>query len=329
MIISEKSQFLSETQRPQDLKQIIDISFNIVAKNPESSWHIFNGAPSYGILTIDEISLIRKIIEQSPNRKNFYFLDIGAGNFQLPNRVYETFKKDPILEGKRLHVFGIRGEKGETIEKTEGHCELCLFNAFRVECIYEEFNSRNLDLKNKFDFIVSRECFRHLADPVGTFLQTCRLMRPKTGLFAGHGFYFSTAKDNSLTHPLQVYELLYLTRQSFLIEQQIEGSEDRLPFFLLQKSDDKECEIPWTYTKTHVGSEIIDDWHIGSGAITAFSYTAPLTKKDEKNAINLFETLWNAPWNTWVGDQALYQWLYDNKLIASNVSFKPAEELKN
>ena len=327
MIVSETPKYLSEAQRPENLKQVIDTSFNAIASSSELQWK-FKGDPTYGMLSIDEISLMKKIIEQSPNQKNFYFLDIGAGNFQLPNKVYETFKEDSILEGKKLHVFGLSGESGRTIQKIEGHCSLYLSSAFQVEHIDNIFNIRDLDLKNKFDFVISRKCFFHLADPVGTFVQTYRLMRPKTGLFVGEGFYFSMTKDFAFINSLQVLELLFLTRKPFLIQKDNEEGTQRLPYFILQKSDDKECEIPWTYTAAHIKSAIIATWKIGSSTITEFSYTEPPTKEDKKKCINLFKTLKNNPSDMLVGDQVLYQWLHDNKLISSNISFKPVEEFK-
>ena len=52
-----------------------------------------------------------------------------------------------------------------------------------------------------FDLIVSRWCFRHLADPLGTFQQTLNLLN-EDGYFLVDGFYFT-----SINKPIQTGRL--------------------------------------------------------------------------------------------------------------------------
>lgn len=80
---SESSKnYLDWSQRPPILKERITSAFNSLSKKSYSGWGCYNGSSAYSIAGIAECELMKKIILQSPSsRKEFYALDIGAGDF--------------------------------------------------------------------------------------------------------------------------------------------------------------------------------------------------------------------------------------------------------
>jgi hypothetical protein len=128
-------------------------------------------------------------------------------------------------------------------------------------------------LTNQLDFTISRWCFRHLVDPVGTFAQAYTLLRPQSGLITMDGFFYLAQDDDLTTHLNATREYPYMisllldTKAPFLF----------YPFrhartvgqFILKKKEDKPCQLPLTYVGTEKTEYLLD---VGSGYLTRFNY---------------------------------------------------------
>jgi hypothetical protein len=177
--------------RPADICDAIDKAFRSAASDTKSAWGITNGQNDYFAFGISQVALMKKIIlEQYHQKKEFYFLDIGAGNFQSINHMSAELNADKSLPKDILvHCIGIRGERNPQKEiYQEGFCKLYQLGEFKIEWLDQAFNERNMDFKNKIDLIVSSWTFRHLIDPLGTFLQSYELLRSGSGLMLTDGW---------------------------------------------------------------------------------------------------------------------------------------------
>ncbi len=172
--LSNGSIYLLWKERTSEINHSISRAFQAIVGKTKSSWGFYNGGNRYDIGGIKEHKLMKKMIREAPPEiKDFYALDIGAGNYQWGRELakYLNAKKD-IPKDVTIHIIGIRGEANWNEAVTElGQCKLYEFGEFQIETLMDEFQARGLQLENKVDLIVSRWCFRHLVDPIGTFTQ--------------------------------------------------------------------------------------------------------------------------------------------------------------
>ncbi len=245
---------LNCTQRPKEIQDQIQHAFEACKRKTSSRWGLFNAdeKEEYGIAAIKEYSLIKSLILKNPDRSEFYVLDIGAGNFGFCEGLAKFLNKDKQLssiQNIRIHILGVRGETfaGQS-ESQENNCVIHKLGAFQVENMVGEFDKLKMDLKHKIDVAVSRWCFQHLIDPVGTFLQVYNdFLRPETGLFLIDGFRYNLDSKARLSFPEYVknmYTLLSLTGAEFLIY----GCESfgTLNQFVIRKSNEV-LSLPLSY----------------------------------------------------------------------------------
>ena len=65
-------------------------SFEGLTHQKVCQWGLFNGSDGYNLCGVDEYALMKRIILEAPkDQKEFYALDIGAGNFQWGIRTSE------------------------------------------------------------------------------------------------------------------------------------------------------------------------------------------------------------------------------------------------
>lgn len=170
-------------------------------------WGLSNGLDEYRIGHLDEKRLVCNIIKNSPDQKNFYVLDIGCGKGDWGRALMKFIDLiDFGREDFKVHIINVRGEKQEhselmRVEKL-GPCILYLVDKFKVEDLVSELQRISPDIQdveftheNNFDLIVSHLCFRHLVDPVGTFIEAYKALRQQTGVFLTDGFHFQTNDD--------------------------------------------------------------------------------------------------------------------------------------
>ena len=197
-----------------------------------------------------------------------------------------------------------------------GQCRLYEFGQFEIETLVDEFEKRGLQLANKVDVVVSRWCFRHLVDPVGTFTQAYDLLRPKTGHLLLDGFFFlhenETMCDKSIDFNERMIRLCLETRAPFLTRYY--DSTCSLNHFVVSKTDERPCHLH----KQYLGTENPGTgWQIGSKTVTRFKElegsdveVAPLLSEDEYR-----------------GDKGLYDRLRQNGLLYdSKLAWGPLQE---
>lgn len=292
--------------RTSEINHSISKAFQAIAQNTKSRWGWFNGSDTYDIGGIKEHKLMRKIIREAPPKcKDFYALDIGAGDYQWGRGLakYLNAQKD-ILKDVTVHIIGIRGETNLDKAVTElGQCKLYEFGQFQIETLENEFQHRGLQLANKVDLVISRWCFRHLVDPVGTFIQAYDLLRPKTGHLLLDGFFFlhenEKMRDESLDFNGRMTQLCLETHAPFLTR--YHDSVRSLDHFIINKPDGRPCHLQ----KQYLGIEYTGEgWQIGSETVTRFK---ELKKTDVKTSL-----LHKGDYR---GDKDLYEQLRQNGLL--------------
>ena len=88
--------YLHWTQRSTELQEEISDSFEYLTKATRSGWGLFNGSDGYNLCGVDEYALMKRIILEAPKeQKEFYALDIGAGNFQWGKGLAEYLNQQP------------------------------------------------------------------------------------------------------------------------------------------------------------------------------------------------------------------------------------------
>ncbi|MCP5507340.1 MAG: ankyrin repeat domain-containing protein [Chlamydiales bacterium] len=311
--------YLSWKERTSEVNLAITRAFQAIASNTNSQWGLFNGSYTYGIGGIKEHKLMKKIIREAPSEtKDFYALDIGAGNYQWGRGLaeYLNTKKD-IPKDVIIHIIGIRGETNLEKAVTElGQCRLYELGQFHIETLIDEFEKRGLQLANKVDVVVSRWCFRHLVDPVGTFTQAYDLLRPKTGHLLLDGFFFlhenETMRDESIDFNEKMIRLCLETRAPFLTRYY--NSTRSLDHFVVIKTDERQCHLH----KQYLGTENPGwGWQIGSETVTRF-------KELEGSDIEAAPLLWEGEYR---GDKDMYEWLRQNGLLDnSNLVWGPLQD---
>lgn len=295
--------------RTSEINYSISRAFQAIAHHTKSGWGAFNGSDTYGIGGIKEHKLMRKIILEAPAEcKDFYALDIGAGNYQWGRKLakYLNAKKD-IPKDVTIHIIGIRGERNLDKAVTElGQCKLYEFGQFQIETIMDEFQKRGLQLANKVDLIISSWCFRHLVDPIGTFTQTYDLLRPKTGYLLIDGFFFlhenEKMDEKSVNFNVRMIQLCLETQAPFLTRRF--DCARSLGHFIVSKPDDHPCHLHKQYLGTE---DQVSEYQIGSETVTRF-------KELKENNIEVAPLLWEGEYR---GDKDLYEHLRQNGVLYS------------
>src|SRR5437016_3088858 len=105
---------LNWNDRPRELQLLINkVAQDLSTKN-KSSWGLTNGQSEYHILNISQVDFMKKTIKENPLRKDFYFLDLGAGNFQSIRYLSQKLNEDNTLpKDIRVHCIGVRGESNQ------------------------------------------------------------------------------------------------------------------------------------------------------------------------------------------------------------------------
>jgi len=243
-----KKKWLNWRDRPPELKKCILNAFKKVNSSPKSflgiNWN-FNGDHEnpYEICELNEYSLIKSMIQANPDRKSFYVMDIGAGNFGFGRGLAKFLNESTdIPNDVQVHIISVRGEDNTYPPvKIEGICISYEIGGFQVENISDELDRCGLDITEKLDLIVSSHTFRHLVDPVGTFSQMYNLLRPGTGLMmANNDFDYYLQKENGSNEFGETMNILQKTWAPFVYKGSVEG-------FILRRPDNKTCCLPFNY----------------------------------------------------------------------------------
>jgi hypothetical protein len=258
---------LDYRQRPIELQNKIDELFAKIAEKNESKW-MFNGPINNGgrycICGITDEKLVFDIILNAPpEQKDFYFIDVGAGQYQWVDNIHRFLSNNPqIPRDKNYHIIGLNGEGKDKIEYDKNFT-LYRLGGFKIENAIEAFEKRGLYLKGKVDLTVTHMTFLHLIDPLGTFLQLYKLtnlngyilvgggMRlfiadPTTqeGIYGNYGYNDDYYKGN-----LYVEHMLKELKQTYLMGSfGTSGSDSQFRDFVVQKRDMNESVLTsWSY----------------------------------------------------------------------------------
>jgi len=266
------SSYLLWKDRTPEINASISKAFQSLISDSESKWGKFNGSDTYELCGIKEHRFVKKLIQRAPtNRTDFYVLDIGAGNFQWGRKLALYLNaKTNLPKDITIHIIGIRGEKNQNNPITElGRCKLYELGRFQIERLAEEFPKRGLQLENKVDLVVTRWCFRHLVDPVGTFAQVYDLLRPETGHFLFDGFFIPYDNEQirgvSINFNERMSRLCLETGAPFLTQHLESGVS--LDHFVLRKLEAQSCRLKKEYSGI---LEVDSGCQIGSYAVTRF-----------------------------------------------------------
>jgi SAM-dependent methyltransferase len=295
--------YLDPSKRPDALKGRITSAFDRIVGQTRSSWGLFNGNSSYQMCGVKEHQLMKRIIlEAYPAQKEFYALDVGAGDFQFNQGLAKYLNEQTDLpDDIKIHIIGIRGESNSGAKVVEtGRCKTYNLGAFKAEELSTQFKELGLDLENKIDMAVSHWCFNHFADPVGTFVQTYNLLRPNTGFFLVDGFQFLHENENRADYNQHMTQLLFDTRATFLTRPY--NAFASLNQFIMRRPDDRPCQLPMSY----VGCR---DYDWSAGTITEFKRRPQLHDEGELHPPPIDKP------NQMRGDKALHDWLKENRLL--------------
>lgn len=245
-------QHLSYKDRPEELKVVVENSFKAVSQDTVSSWGIYNGSVQYNLFgNNSEYKILDKYVCSSM-KKEFYVLDIGAGNFQFSNALVKHIQANSIYNQKIVHIFSIRGELNKDIEVIN-HSNIFQYNfgSFAIENIECEFIKRGFDMKGKIDFAVSHFTFLHFADPLGTFVQVFDLLNENAILTTDTFRYNIKSTGDNLIAEDKYSSTLMLA--GFLIDMGHKvllhdcSSGRSYPRIAVKKCNNKDLEIPLEY----------------------------------------------------------------------------------
>ncbi len=321
--------YLNSDDRPLELRNIIDEAFTDVNRPHvyESNWGLFNGEDIYNICHVNEHQLLKSIIMKETERKDFYILDIGAGNFQWGETVAKFLQSQTELPyGITIHIFGIRGEKHTQRREHENQdskikVQQHQLGSFKIEEMCNQFAKNGFDFNEDgkgFDLIVSRWTLRHLADPVGTLAQAYNILHPTTGIMLFDRFWFMYGNTGTFDKELGILAnknmlaLLVSLKASFLVMPWNDTAT--LNHYIMRKSDNSPCQIPLTYDSAVVVSKK-GEWNtyqIGSRCMTKFKEPQPnIFFPDEIcNSWGYYLSSTNV---THYGDNSLFDWIMSNE----------------
>lgn len=252
--------------RPQEVKDLIDYNFNRLVNREAVGWGVYSGdiddyitECGYDIFGIDAYDFLVHIIQQNPDRNDFYVLDVGAGNFGFSHHLAKKINKNTNLrENIRVHLIGTRGEPNlEEAIFEKGKCKFYQFGTFKIESTLESFKALGFDFQNKIDLLVSHWCFQHLVDPIGVFMETYSLLRTGSGYMMMQGYNFLVDQNSAF---LNMDFLLLLTGEPVLIKP-FSSMHHHAPEFILKRTKDESLKLPISYGSSTI-DEVKDDYHI-------------------------------------------------------------------
>ncbi|MES2607779.1 MAG: methyltransferase domain-containing protein [Pseudomonadota bacterium] len=234
----------------------------------------------------------------------------------------DFLQQDPKVQihleekGANVNIVSVRAEinLGEIFIQS-GRFNRYEFGSFNVENIITEFSdakfsSFNLNEK-KMNMIVSRYCFQHLVDPLGTFVQVHSLLKNDGWLFFTNFFFgvdVSLTEDSlsinfskRLDHTL---EMLDYTDDPFLMAPYANMRKHEI----ILKKRDMPCQLPFSYLSL---MSIREELAVGSKVITAFHHQKEFSKVFQRQDLSR---------GSIVGKLELYEWLQNNKFMEENES---------
>lgn len=106
--------YLNAVNRTKDINFSIDLAFNKLKNQGFSDWGLQNGQDNYNIFVVSENYMLQHLINKYPTQKDFYVLDVGAGNFQFAKNqakfINTQIAKKILPNDISVNFISIRGE---------------------------------------------------------------------------------------------------------------------------------------------------------------------------------------------------------------------------
>ena len=311
---------LNWRERPPEVLECIQSAFKRISDAPVVWLNKGDNAQEYDLCGIKQYPLMQTIINstvRTSQRKIFHVLDIGAGQCQWARGLADYIDACAAIPSEiQVNIVSVTGEPylGERVIKTQ-KCQLYQFGIFKIEMIFDQLKEflPEIELENKVDFAVSSWCFKHLVDPVGTFIQTYQLLRPSSGLLLIDDFYLeisSFSLSPTMTHQ---HFLTQLNTQVFV--------DTKAPFlrrnhfgvmnqYILQRADDTNCQIPMRYEELRpLRPSFVQK------QVVCFE------RECQNNCTAFYHPIRN---NSLSGNQDFYHWLkHNNLLISDRIDWEP------
>lgn len=246
------NEFLAPHTRPNYITEAIENSFKKIGQDIKSNWY-YNGSEYYDLIDIPDEELLQAIINNS-TKKDFYFLDAGAGNFEwgrsMACKIEDMLTQKSISDDINVHIISVRGEQNTNGDNNYSilHKSVTTMHNigfFKLEDFESELGRYNID--QPFDLIVSRWTLRHLVDPTGTFIQLYNRLNPHHGILLADGFFLAY-KDNpefGKNANEKIFLLLANSNAPFLIHKyNVCRSLNR---FIIQRTNNNLLHIPLEY----------------------------------------------------------------------------------
>lgn len=182
--ICASSPLLDWNQRSPQLCELIDNTARKVFCRARD-WGQFPGNPDagddYGIMGLPDSWIIAELIRGYPSKKDWCFMDLGAGNCAWGRKLASFLNREfapELASGEiKFRIISLTGDTNTQPLPSGG-------TALETCCAVEEkycFPIENLaaqlpHLVGKIDAVVSFATFMHLADPVGTYAQTLHML---------------------------------------------------------------------------------------------------------------------------------------------------------
>lgn len=269
-VLLQKEQKLGLGDRPMQVQENCDRSFEGNKKIGQGSWLYDGSSDYYGLVDLDEDELFQQLAHKNYKEDNIYIIDVGCGRGGWGKHAFDVLKDDKYNKsGKHFHIFNLTGaEECEDLIEHKGNVTLYQFNQFKIENIDEELVKKGFNLKGKVNLIVSNWALRHVVDPFGTVERMYGLLSSKQGKLMSNGFLFKlNDKDEIQGFPFTNENILIASNATCLFKYYKVGRD--IGHFLLERNDNKELEIPLEYNGDthHIGPW----WQNGSEKVTVFN----------------------------------------------------------
>jgi hypothetical protein len=128
LVASMETHTLDWRDRSPELKVIVNKVFLDLSGKIGGNWSM-NGAPDYMLFNISLMSVVKLIVASNPEKDEFVFLDLGAGDFSCGDSLVTSLNDTYGAEGRlHFHVVSCRAEDGLELPKSEaGLCTVVLY----------------------------------------------------------------------------------------------------------------------------------------------------------------------------------------------------------
>lgn len=307
---------ISEThfwkKRPPEVNSAIKEVFEDLAIKPDSEWTMFNGNTEYLLANVKEQVLIKTMIENNykqHNQKEFWILDIGAGDFSWGKALADYLNQELTIDEIVVNIINVRGEKNTKEEIfTDGKCKMYNLGQFKIEEMITAFEDRNLHLIHQVDFMTSHACLQHLVDATGTFAQAYELLKPITGYFSFNDFnLFIQYEENQQPQFNLKHTMRMLIEADLVFLMAMKGDSNYPTQYVIKKKNTDPCMINLEYS------------HVSFDASTRgrSNHTVVYTHPNETTGLSNihFDYSYASQKQRMQGDKSLYEYFCQEKLL--------------